>query len=95
MSEHGANLSDEDKTSINEALTEAKAKLEESESAQSLKDAFEKLTQASHALAKKMYESASTEEGAEGAGAEGGEDANAESASADEDVVDADFEEVE
>ena len=105
FSEHGDSLSVEDKATLESALEDAKRVAEEGSSAESMKAASDRLTQAAHKLAEHMYQSASGEEAA-GAGAGGGGEASNNGAGAqsegqaggakpdDDDVVDADFEEV-
>ena len=85
LSEFGEKLDAESKTAVETALEEAKKALE-AEDVETLKAAYEALTAVSHKLAEEMYKKASEE--AEAAGGE-----NPEQPSAD-DVVDADFEEV-
>lgn len=95
MKEHGATLDASDKASIEEAIANAKRVLEDNQNPEDLKAEAEKLSDASHTLAKKMYEQASTEGAAENASAGDASGAADSSSSADEDeVVDADFEEV-
>ncbi|WP_022851648.1 molecular chaperone DnaK [Limisalsivibrio acetivorans] len=94
LSEHGEKLDDETKGNIQTALDELK-EVKDGEDADKIKEAVEKLTNASHKLAEILYQQSQ----AENAGAEAGaqqEEPGAEQADAgqDEDVVDADYEEV-
>jgi len=92
LKEYGDRIGDEDRSNIESAIEEAKAVLADSEDPSAMKAAHDKLTTASHALAKQMYENTTPNPGAE----PGGEQAQAEGSSSDaDDVVDADFEEVE
>jgi len=92
LKEYGDKIGDEDRSNIESAIEEAKAVLADSEDVSAMKAAHDKLTTASHALAKQMYENSTPNPGAE----QSGEETPAEDASSDaDDVVDADFEEVE
>jgi len=93
LGEHGGDLSAEDKTAIEGALSEAKGVLD-SEDPAVLKAAFDKLTQVQHRLAEKMYAKAAQESGASGGSSGPGGAATGSTGRADDDVVDADFEEV-
>ena len=89
--EHKDKLSDEDRTEVSAALEEGK-KVLEGEDAAAMKQAIERITQASHKMASHMYESAGgpTPDEAGGAGASG------ESAeSQDDGVIDAEYVDVE
>lgn len=88
LSEHGDKIGEEDKTTIETAVTELKAALEGGE-AETIKAKTEALSQASMKLGEAMYAS-------EAGGAQDADDmgAAADATSADSDVVDADFEEV-
>jgi molecular chaperone DnaK len=90
MSEFSEKLAPEDKGSINSALEEAKKALE-SESVDTIKAATESLTKASHKLAEEMYKKVS---GAANATDGGASTNGSQSSSKDDNVVDADFEEV-
>jgi molecular chaperone DnaK len=96
LKEHGGTLDASDRSLIEAAVSKAKKVLEENQNADDLKAEAETLSEASHTLAKKMYEQASSAGNASNAGASSAEEANASSAqTADaEEVVDADFEEV-
>jgi len=91
VKEVGDKLDDETKTNITQAIDNLK-KAAEGEDTEEIKRLTEELTQASHKLAETMYANASQDQdpGAGGAGPE-----SAAGPSQDEDVVDADFEEVE
>lgn len=96
LKENADSLDAAEKEKVEAALKVAKEKLESQEAdAAALKAEAETLSQAAHKLAEAMYKKASTEgpSADAGASAEGGatEEASSES---DEDVVDADFEEV-
>lgn len=95
MGEYGDKISDSDKAAINSALEEAKATLDSGD-VDAMKAATEKLTTASHKLAEEVYKKAASSAGAaeaDGAGAQSGSDGSDGEAKKD-DVVDADFEEV-
>ncbi len=91
LKEYGDKISESERTEIEEAVAEAKTLLEDSEDVAALKAAHDKVTTASHALAKQVYENSTA--GADSAGAEPQAEPDSGSADAD-DVVDADFEEV-
>lgn len=91
MSETGDSLDEASKGNINSAIENLK-KAMETENTEEIKRLTEELTQASHKLAEAMYAKASAQQ-QEQAGGSGGPEPSAES-SKDEDVVDADFEEV-
>lgn len=105
MGEFGDKLGAEDKSALEAALNDAKTKLE-SDDVDTIKAAIEELNKSSHKLSEEMYKKAAAENaqgqpgpdanaGATGAnGAAGANGASGDSAKADEDVVDADFEEV-
>lgn len=91
----GDKIDDETKTNIEQAVEKLR-KAMESDDAAEIQRLSEELTQASHKLAETMYQQAAGAEqqpGAEGADAAGGPQDGA-GATEDEDVVDADFEEV-
>ncbi len=90
VKEVGDKLDDATKTNITQAIDNLK-KAAEGEDIEEIKRLTEELTQASHKLAETMYANASQDQGqaADAAGPE-----SAAGASKDEDVVDADFEEV-
>ncbi len=94
VKEHGDKIGAEDKEKVEKALEEVK-KVKDGDDAQAIKDAMEKLTQASHKLAEVMYAQAQAQQQA--AAAESQADAGAAGqghadSGKDEDVVDADFE---
>jgi len=96
LAEHGGELDPADKNAVETALAEAKTALEGDDVA-ALKAATEKLNQSQHKLAEKMYAKAAQaggQGGGPGADAGGGGAAGESSKKADDDVVDADFEEV-
>ena len=92
VKEVGDKLDDETKTNITEAIDNLK-KAAEGEDTEEIKRLTEELTQASHKLAETMYANASQDQQAPGADGAGPESAGG--PAQDEDVVDADFEEVE
>ena len=100
LRENGAQLDKADRAAVEQAIMEARAKMEVSTSAEQLRAESEKLTTATHALAKKMYESAAQRQAGAGSadgngagnGASGSSSGSASSSG--DDVVDADFEEV-
>ncbi len=89
LSEHRDKLSSEDVSSIEVSLKEARDLLE-SEDTEKIKAATETLMQASHKLAEHMYQTAAGAEAGAGPGPEGAEEPKP----PDEDVVDAEFEDV-
>ncbi|MEO1253111.1 MAG: Hsp70 family protein, partial [Pseudomonadota bacterium] len=93
LEEYGEKLSDEDKKAIEDALSELKAALEKEDA--DLEDINAKsttLAQATMKLGEAMYKEGAGQSGAEGA--DPGEAAAEADAKKDDDVVDADFEEV-
>ena len=90
LKEHGDKVDDETKKKI-EAGIEALKQVKDTDDKDTIKQKTDELAEASHKLAEVMYQQAS-QDGA--AGAEAGSADQAESAKQDEDVVDADFEEV-
>ncbi|MCF8082117.1 MAG: molecular chaperone DnaK [Deltaproteobacteria bacterium] len=94
IKEVGDKLDDDTKNNINQAIENLK-KAMEGEDVEEIKRLSEELTQASHKLAETMYAKASQEqEQAAAGGATGGGPEASGGESKDEDVVDADFEEV-
>jgi len=94
IKEVGDKLDDDTKNNINQAIENLK-KAMEGEDVEEIKRLSEELTQASHKLAETMYAKASQEqEQAAAGGATGGGPETSGGESKDEDVVDADFEEV-
>ena len=93
MNELGDKVTADDKATLDTALEDAKAKLE-SENVDELKAAMEALTQASHKLSEQVYQQASQENASANGAEAGAESSSDDSGSDDEDVVDADFEEV-
>jgi len=91
IKEVGDKLDEATKTNITQAIDNLK-KAMEGDNAEEIKRLTEELTQASHKLAETMYANA-THDQAQSAGGPGPESAGG-GASKDEDVVDADFEEV-
>ncbi|MCB0318753.1 MAG: molecular chaperone DnaK [Bdellovibrionales bacterium] len=94
MTDLGDKVSADDKAALNSALENAKSKLESTELSE-LKSAMEMLTQASHKLSEHVYQQSTQEGSATDNGSDAGASSSSESGSSDEDdVVDADFEEV-
>ncbi|MFO7986804.1 MAG: molecular chaperone DnaK [Desulfatiglandaceae bacterium] len=95
IKEVGDKLDDDTKNNINQAIENLK-KAMEGEDVEEIKRLSEELTQASHKLAETMYAKASQEQEQAAGGSAGGEGPETSGGeSKDEDVVDADFEEVE
>ncbi|MBI5193488.1 MAG: molecular chaperone DnaK [Nitrospirae bacterium] len=93
LKEFGDKVSEDEKTSIQSAIDNTK-KAMESDNVDTIKNAIQELSTVSHKLAEEMYKKASAEGGAGGGFTppSGGEHAEGEKPK--EDVVDADFEEV-
>ena len=89
LAEHGDKVSAEVKTEIEAALVEAKTALEGGDT-ETINTKTQSLAQAAMKLGQAMYE----QQQAEGAADAGADEATAEAAPADEDVVDAEFSEV-
>ena len=92
LKEEGANLDEATKGDINKAIENLK-KAMEGENTEEIKRLTEELTQASHKLAEAIYAKASAEQQAQAGGAGPSREASSGQAQ-DDDVVDADFEEV-
>ncbi len=95
LSEHGDQVSEEEKGNIEQALKDAEEALKSNDKDQ-IEAKSQALAQASQKLAEKMYAQSQQQPGAEGAAAGSGAGAaeSAKSSSEDSDVVDAEFEEV-
>ena len=93
LEENKEKLSDSDRKELETALEEAKKTLEEGDTA-AMKAASEKLTQASHKMAAAMYEQTSAA-GDAGGGQPGAGGPGPEAQSQDEDVIDAEYVDVE
>lgn len=93
LKEAGDDLDEASKNEINQAIEKLK-KAMEGDDVEEIKKLTEELTQASHKLAESMYAKASQEQQAAAGGSAGAESAASDSEKED-DVVDADFEEVE
>jgi molecular chaperone DnaK len=91
LTENGEKISAETKVPVEEALKEAKTKLDSQDVAM-LKGAHEELTKASHKMAEELYKSSASAAAAEGA-PEGGEAPKSDDKKDGDDVVDAEFEE--
>jgi len=91
LSENKEKLEAEDQGTVEEALGEAK-KVLEADDASAFEAAAEKLEQASHKLAEAMYKQAAAD--AEGSAAEGGDSADGGDSAEEEDVIDAEYVEV-
>jgi molecular chaperone DnaK len=89
LKEHGDKVDEETKKKIEEGI-EALKQVKDTDDKDVIKQKTDALAEASHKLAEVMYQQAS-QEGAAGAAADAGQDGAAQQ---DEDVVDADFEEV-
>jgi len=89
LKEHGDKVDDATKSGI-ESAAEALKQVKDGDDAEAIKQKIEELTQASHKLAEAMYQQAAQD----GGQAQADPGAEAGSASQDDDVVDADFEEV-
>ena len=96
LGEHGDKVSPEDKTAIETAIQESKDILaDEGADAEAITAKTEALTQAAMKMGEAIYKAQQAEGGeGEGAGADAGAEGSADAA-ADDNVVDADFEEVE
>jgi molecular chaperone DnaK len=93
VKEYGDKVSPDDKAAIEAAIAETKTVLEDADAdAEAIKEKTEALTQAAMKLGEAMYK-ASQAEGGEGAEAPAG-DAGGDAEAKDDNVVDADFEEV-
>ena len=93
LAEHGSALSEVDRGTLDTALQKAKTSLEGNDG-KAMEAAFEELMKASHKLSEEMYKKAAA---GNAAGAENGSSAGTNGTSGksdDENVVDADFEEV-
>ncbi len=91
LSEHGEKIEAGQKTEIEAALEKARKVLEEGLTASALQTEKQSLEQLTHALTKKMYESSANTTESDSAG---GTDAGNTQTDSGDDVVDADFEEV-
>ncbi len=99
LSEYGDKLSEEEKQNINESLEEVKRLKDTSSNAEEIKAATQKLMTASHKIAEHVYKAAQEQQAAGGAaGPEGaagpGEGAGDGGAAEEEEVVEAEFEDV-
>jgi molecular chaperone DnaK len=91
VKEHGAKITPEEKSGVEEAIKQAKDALN-SENIDQMNQATEKLTSASHSLAQKMYEQASKAKAGAGAAQQHTEGAQPKEQGGNENVVDADYE---
>lgn len=95
LKEHGDKATEDEKKKIEDAIAEAKEALK-NDSLDEINTAVEKLSQASHGFAQKMYEEAAKNQHAQGNPGAGEQTAGESSAQSNtgqkEDVVDADFE---
>jgi molecular chaperone DnaK len=91
LSENGSKLDASEKEQMEEAIAKARKVLEEGTVASQLNAERESLEKLTHTLSKKLYESAASSQGNSGSGADAGGSASGGNG---EDVVDADFEEV-
>jgi len=92
LNEHGDKISAEDKSAIETALEKVKKLLPTSQDADELKAAVDELAHASHKIAEHMYKAQAGAGGAQEAGPETG--AGTEAGAEADDVVEAEFEEV-
>ncbi|MGM0418329.1 MAG: molecular chaperone DnaK [Thermodesulfobacteriota bacterium] len=92
LKEVGEKLDDETKNNIQSHIDKLKSKLE-GEDAEAIKTATQELSEASHKLAEQIYQQ-QADQGQQEGGAEAGDAGQDASGNADDDVVDADFEEV-
>ncbi len=93
LKEHGEKVDDATKKTIESKLEELK-QVKDSDNAETIKQKCEDLTQASHKLAEAMYQQAAQQTGDPNASSGAGAQGQTGSAAQDDDVVDADFEEV-
>jgi molecular chaperone DnaK len=94
VTESGSKLSEADQASAKEMLAEAKKVLDnKSASVTELKDAFEKLQKSSHKMTEDLYKASAAQPSAE-AGAEAGGPAKGSNKKSGDDVIDADFKDV-
>jgi molecular chaperone DnaK len=91
LKESGDKVDAANKSEVESALADAKAKLTEDASASDLNSAKERLTQLSHKLAEEMYKAAAASAPAEGAPAADAGAAQHEEAKKDEGVIDAEY----
>jgi molecular chaperone DnaK len=89
LKEHGSKVDEDTRKNI-ESAVEALKQAKDSDNVEDIKQKIETLSQASHKLAEVMYQQAASSQDGDAGGNAGGSDAQA-----DDDVVDADFEEVE
>jgi molecular chaperone DnaK len=90
VNENRDKLPESESKAVDEAIAEGKKVLEEG-SAEQMDQALERLTQASHQVAAVLYQNASAEGGAPGAGPEAAPSGDGPSAPADDDVIDAEY----
>ncbi len=96
LKEHASKLDAADRTALEATIAEAKKVLEKSNDSEEMKRETEKVSQASHKLAEKIYKSAGGAEAGNNGAASGftGDNAQGGNPGGGEQVVDADFEEV-
>jgi molecular chaperone DnaK len=94
LAEHGEKIAESDRKEIDDAITDVRSAME-GEDGEAIKEKMEKLQQVSMRLGEAMYQAQQAEAGAEGEAPDGG-DPTQDTAGEDtaDDVVDADFEEV-
>ena len=90
VSESRDKLPEAEAKTVDDAISEAKKVLEEG-SAEQMEQALEQLTQASHQVAAVLYQSASAEGGNAAPGGESASGGEGSSAAADDDVIDAEY----
>jgi molecular chaperone DnaK len=90
VNENREKLPEADAKAVDDAVAESKKTLEEG-SADQMEQALERLTQASHQVAAVLYQSASAEGGEAGSPGESATGAEGSAAAADDDVIDAEY----
>ncbi len=91
IKEHEDKLSDADKSAVSQAIEKTR-EAAKTDDVEKIKSAISELEQASHALSKNLYESATPPPGAEAADAAGNQAGAAAGSSGDDDAIDAEFE---
>jgi molecular chaperone DnaK len=94
LREYGNKVTDEEKGKINDALEKCKKMKEAADDLDGLRSAITELTTASHKIAEEMYKASQAEGAQQQAGAAPPPGEEGEEQKAKEDVVDAEFEEV-
>jgi len=94
LSEYGSQISEEERAGISSALEELKKKKDTSNDPAELKDLINKLMTASHKIAEQVYKNAQQGDGGQGGGAGSATGEAGAEAKQEEDVVEAEFEDV-